>query len=64
MDPQWQQREQIRYDEMAAVLSTLNILNAQAERPPRILAAWIRLTRWTLINEGARADIRDSGQKR
>ena len=38
MDPQRQRRERSRLDEMAAVLSTLNILNAQAERRPRLTA--------------------------
>ena len=35
---QWPQRERSRSDEMAAVLSTLNILNAHEERRPRLTA--------------------------
>jgi len=33
MDPQWQQREQIRNDEMAAVLSTLNGITRGGSSP-------------------------------
>ena len=46
----WRQREQSRSDKTAAVLSTLNILNAQAERPPRARhPPDIRLLFWRLM---------------